>query len=208
MIHNLNFDAVVLANGDFPTASIPLNILKGASYIACCDGAVIRLDKCGLTPNVIVGDCDSIPASLKSKYSAILHRVEEQETNDLTKTITYLQSTGKKRIAIVGATGKREDHTLGNISLLTEYMQSGLQVVMFTDYGYFAACSGTAEFKSKPGQQISVFSFGAKNFRAEGLVYPLHDFTSLWQGTLNECNSETFTIHADGNYILFVNYFE
>ena len=117
MIHNLNFDAVVLANGDFPTASIPLNILKGASYIACCDGAVIRLDKCGLTPNVIVGDCDSIPASLKSKYSAILHRVEEQETNDLTKTITYLQSTGKKRIAIVGATGKREDHTLGNISL-------------------------------------------------------------------------------------------
>lgn len=109
-------------------------------------------------------------------------------------------------IILVGATGKREDHTLGNISLLVDYMKVGAQVTMLTDHGMFVPASGRNTFKSRPGQQVSVFNFGATGLRGEGLVYPLSDFDNWWQGTLNEATGDEFTIHAEGDYLVYLNY--
>lgn len=41
---------------------------------------------------------------------------------------------------------------------------------------------------------------------SEGLRYPIRDFDSLWQGTLNEAPTGEFTISADGSYMVFINY--
>ena len=41
----------------------------------------------------------------------------------------YLLSKGKRRIAIVGATGKREDHTIGNVSLLMELVSPPMKFI-------------------------------------------------------------------------------
>lgn len=38
----------------------------------------------------------------------------------------------------------------------------------------------------------------ARDLSAEGLLYPIYDFTDWWQGTLNECTEESFTINAEG----------
>ena len=57
----------------------------------------------------------------------ILHRISDQETNDQTKAVNFLLAQGKRRIAIIGATGNREDHTLGNISLLSDYLRAGAE---------------------------------------------------------------------------------
>lgn len=199
------FDAVILANGDYPTSSLPLEILSKTSFVACCDGAVNEFVRHGGIPDAIVGDCDSLSDEIRTTYACIIHKIDEQEYNDLSKTIKFLASTGKRRIAIVGATGKREDHTLGNISLLIEYMRWGMDVTMYTEHGMFIPCHGDRTFTSTPGQQVSIFSFGATGFHAEGLVYPLHDFTNWWQGTLNECTSYHFTIHAEGDYLVYLN---
>lgn len=200
------YDAVILTNGNYPSATTPLSILHNAKYVACCDGAVNEYVCHGHIPNAIVGDCDSLSEELKQKFCNILHPIDEQEFNDLSKTVKYLSSIGKRHIAIVGGTGKREDHTLGNISLLIEYMRWGLDARMFTDHGVFIPCHGTRTFTSVPGQQVSIFSFGATHLHAEGLVYPIYDFTNWWQGTLNECASDTFIIHAEGDYLVFFNY--
>ena len=127
-----------------------------------------------------------------------------QETNDQTKAVHYLQSKGIRKIAIVGATGKREDHTLGNISLLMEYMRSGMEVRMITDYGIFIPAQDTQTFASHPGQQVSIINFGAKGLKGKGLVYPLSDFTNWWQGTLNEAIAEEFSIYCTGEYLVFL----
>lgn len=201
-----NFDAVILADGDFPTAKRPLKLLADASFLACCDGAIRQLDQHGIEPNVIVGDCDSISLQLKEKYADRIYRIEEQDDNDLTKTVRFLRQQGMNSFAIIGATGKREDHTIGNISLLLEYMRKGIDVKMFTDYGCFVPCSGNTEFACVPGQQVSIFPFGATEFSSEGLVYPLFNITALWQGTLNECKSTSFSINANGDYLVFLNY--
>ncbi len=203
---NRVFDAVIIAGGEFPTAAQPLDILQQAPYVVCCDGAADNYIATGRIPDAIVGDGDSISSENREKYAHLLHIISEQESNDQTKAVRFLLERGKRRIAIVGATGKREDHTIGNISLLIEYARAGCSVCSFTDYGYFIPCSGTTTHECRKGQQISIFSITAKNFGAQGLLYPIYDFNNWWQGTLNECAGEEFTINAQGEYLLFLNY--
>ncbi len=180
--------------------------MKEAKFVACCDGAANEYISRGHTPDVIIGDGDSLLPEYKELFSPIVHQISDQETNDQTKAVHFLQKKGFRKIAIVGATGKREDHTLGNISLLMDYMREGMEVRTVTDYGVFMPANGTQTFKSHPGQQISIINFGAKGLQGEGLVYPLSDFTNWWQGTLNEATADEFTIHCTGEYLIFLTY--
>ena len=199
-------EAVVLANGEYPTASLPLHILESAPYVVCCDGGADEYIRQGHIPNLIIGDGDSICEENRRMYGHLLHCISEQETNDQTKADSYLLSQGTRRIAIVGATGRREDHTLGNISLLMDYMRAGADVCTYTDYGVFIPCRDTCTLPCRPGQQVSIINFGARRLHGIGLVYPLSDFTNWWQGTLNECTGTEFTVEAEGEYLLFLNF--
>lgn len=201
-----DIDAVILANGDYPSASLPLQILKEAPYVVCCDGGANEYIAQGNLPDVIIGDGDSLSEENRLKYAFLLHHNPDQETNDQTKAIQFLLAGGKKRIAIVGATGKREDHTIGNISLLMEYMRMGADVRSYTDYGVFIPCKDTCTFECREKQQVSIFNFTAKGLKSEGLAYPIYDFTTWWQGTLNSCVGNSFTIEAEGEYLVFLNY--
>ena len=199
-------EAVILANGDYPSNEKPLQILEEAPIVVCCDGGANEYIAKGHLPNIIIGDGDSLSEENRLKHASLLHHIPDQETNDQTKAVQYLLAQGKRKIAIVGATGKREDHTIGNVSLLMEYMRMGAVVRSYTDYGVFIPCKNTYTFNCRIGQQVSIFNFTAKNLQSEGLAYPIYDFTSWWQGTLNECTDTSFTIKAEGEYLLFINY--
>ncbi|MDR0833529.1 MAG: thiamine diphosphokinase [Candidatus Symbiothrix sp.] len=195
------FRTVVLANGAFPEHAIPLAFLRDADRVICCDGATEHLLKFGRTPDFIVGDLDSISDDLKARFAAILVPVSEQETNDLTKAVNFCLAHGWDEITILGATGKREDHTLGNLSLLADYAKES-SVQLLTDYGVFVPQSGnvSAQYKSYVGQQISLFSLNPSTlFTTTNLVYPLKNraLTSWWQGTLNEAESDYFTVEIN-----------
>ena len=198
--------AVILANGEYPAHELPLRLLAEAQFVVWCDGAANEYISRGNTPDVIIGDGDSLLPEYKKRFSSIILQISDQETNDQTKAVHYLQSKGIRKIAIVGATGKREDHTLGNISLLVEYMRSGMEVRTVTDYGTFIPVSDTQSFASHPGQQVSIINFGAEGLKGEGLFYPLSDFSNWWQGTLNEATADEFTIHCTGEYLVFLAY--
>ncbi len=197
-------EAVVLANGEYPTHAFPLHILDEARFVVCCDGAANEYISRGHTPDIIIGDGDSLSPENKARFAGIVRHIADQETNDQTKAVQFLQKEGYREIAILGATGKREDHTLGNISLLIEYMKQGVQARMITDYGIFLPAHDTQHFASTPGQQVSIFNFGASHLKGTGLVYPIRDFTNWWQGTLNEALSQEFIIEGKGDYLVFL----
>ncbi|MGL4294003.1 MAG: thiamine diphosphokinase, partial [Bacteroidales bacterium] len=125
----------------------------------------------------------------------------DQETNDLTKAINFAKGKGFYSPIIIGATGLREDHTLGNISLLTQYTGLFEHICMVSDYGIFHSISETTSFECSPGQQVSLFSifpFGIISTR--GLKYPIHkrNLPVWWEGTLNETTDSRFTIEIEG----------
>ena len=199
-------EAVVIGGGDFPTHPIPLSFLERDLRVVCCDGAAMELFKRGKKPWRIVGDCDSLSSELRQLWPEIVCYDPDQETNDQTKAVTYLQTCGIQKMVLVAATGQREDHTLGNIALLAEYLRTGLSVRLYTDHGVFIPVRGDASFQCPQGTSVSIFSFGTIGMRSEGLVYPLRDFTAWWQGTLNRTATDRFTIYCHGEYLVFLNY--
>ena len=198
---------VIIANGQFPTHPIPLSCIERANYIICSDGAANEFIKNGGKPNAIVGDCDSISKENRELYSNIIFPVKDQETNDLTKSVQFCVERGLKEIVIVGGTGKREDHTLGNISLLADYI-SIAKVVMVTNWGVFTPIISTTEFKSYKGEKISIFSIDQVKLKTENLKYPLNDriLTNWWQGSLNVSIANSFKIITSGRTIIFQAY--
>ena len=199
-------EAVVLGGGDFPVHAVPLHFLHQTDFLVCCDGAANSCQLQHIQPWRIVGDGDSLSAETRQQFADRIRLNPDQETNDQTKAIRYLVAHGFRRIAVLGATGRREDHTLGNISLLLEYQREGLDVRIYTDYGVFIPCRDTSVFQCPIGTAVSVFSKGATGMSSEGLAYPLYDLTALWQGTLNHSLTEEFTLRAEGEYLVYLAY--
>jgi len=192
-----DFDVVVLANGKYPEHQVPMEILESAKFLVCCDGAVVKHVGKGNTPDAVVGDLDSLPGELKLAFAGKLYHDPDQNTNDLTKSIKFCQANEFRRIAILGSTGLREDHTLGNISLMIYYAQLGLDVTIITDTGIFIPVLASRSFVSFSGQQISLFSINSETtITSEGLKYPIagQKFSMWWQGTLNEALGDSFRI--------------
>lgn len=203
----IQFDAVILADGEFPTADIPLQILREAKILCCCDGAAAKAIAQGFMPDAIVGDGDSLEPEFKTRYAAIIHQESEQDDNDLTKATRFCLEKGFRHLAYLGTTGKREDHTIGNIFLLPRYVQQfGITPEIYTDHGWFSVINGTTELPSFPGQQVSIFNITGKKVEGEGFTWPPYTYKELWQGTLNEAKSDRILLKTDGIMIVFRTY--
>ncbi|HPM13754.1 MAG TPA: thiamine diphosphokinase, partial [Bacteroidales bacterium] len=135
---------VIIANGQFPTHAIPLEIIRTAQTIICCDGAADSLMKHSIEPTVVIGDLDSISSKAKKQFAGKLIHIAEQETNDQTKAVEWAITQGLKDAVIVGATGKREDHTIGNISLLASY-GTRINICSVSNYGVYSPVYGSVE---------------------------------------------------------------
>ena len=198
---------VILANGTFPTAQHPREVLQSATRIVCCDGAAVACLKAGRIPDVVIGDLDSLPKETIEKLSGRIVHVAEQETNDLNKAFRYCMERGWKDIVILGATGKREDHTLGNISLLVDFSEKAPGISMVTDDGEFIVMRQSGSCACRAGQQISIFALEPEtHIESTGLKYPLNGLapTRWWQATLNEALGESFSLQFPDNHPLLI----
>jgi len=203
-----SYDAVVLANGLFPVRPSVLDLLYRARVLICCDGAAQNLAGTNLTPDYIVGDSDSLTDDVRSIWSDRIISDPDQNTNDLTKAIHFCIEKGHRSVLIVGATGLREDHTLGNISLLQYYQSILDSVAMVSDFGLFTPITSTTRFNSVAGQQVSIFSLTPScRLTFRGLRYPFENncLNAWWQGTLNEALEGEFFIelHNPGQIIVY-----
>jgi len=131
-----NGRTVILADGDFPSHPEPLAYWAASERVVCCDGAASQAVARGVEPVAVVGDGDSISPALRDRLGARWVCDPGQDDNDLAKAFRYCLTRGWRRLAILGATGRREDHTLGNLSLLADF-QAEADVVLATDTGLF-----------------------------------------------------------------------
>jgi thiamine pyrophosphokinase len=200
---------VIVADGIFPTHEIPLGYLKNAERIVCCDGSSQNIILAGMQPDAIVGDIDSLSDDLANRFADRIFLDESQDTNDLTKAVSWCSEMGYKDIVIVAATGKREDHTIGNISLLLEYTKD-MNVLMVTDTGILRPLLKSSQISSFPGQQVSIFSIDPDTeVTSLGLRYPLNriKISNWWFATLNESLGDSFSLEfKQGRVIVYLKF--
>ena len=197
---------VILANGDYPTHSIPVQKIKEAGCIICCDGALNNMIKSGMEPHIIIGDLDSIDDSLKNKYRNKTFHFPDQDENDLQKAIRWAEGKNIKEATILGATGKRDDHSLANIFTLLQF-PTALHCTLITNHGCFSIAKGKEEFQSFNGQQVSLFSASSEiEITSTNLKYNLIStkLNNLYCASLNESKSEVFTLRIlHGNILVY-----
>ena len=108
---------ILIANGEFPTHKKPLEIIKKNKYIICCDGAANSLIKFGQNPNIVIGDLDSIDPNTAYSLIEKVIDIKDQNNNDFRKALHWIsENINLHKLFILGATGLREDHTLGNLT--------------------------------------------------------------------------------------------
>lgn len=204
---------VILADGEPPSHAIPLSIFRTARAVVACDGAWKASVSLGRVPDAVVGDCDSLSRKDVVELERLGIRVEkdsEQDTNDLCKAFRYVTRSGfAGRICILGATGRREDHAIGNIFHLVDLATVNPDISIVTDAGLFEPVLPPGKAwngECGANESISVFaSHPDAVMSSEGLKWPLDGvrFDFLWRGTLNRIVSPRFSIATDRPAIVF-----
>ena len=184
---------VILAAGDFPRkGGAAWKLLAAATRVVACDSAADAYRRAFRKwPTVIIGDLDSVRSLKAFRRSGTdrptVVKVDDQNTNDMEKAMAYCAKQGWRKPVIVGATGKREDHTLGNVFRALDY---GCEIV--TDTGRFIPVRGKATFIFAKGAAVSIFAPDAKTrMTSKGLEWPLDDvrFRNLYCATLNRATA-------------------
>jgi thiamine pyrophosphokinase len=194
---------VIICDGRFPKSDYPRYLVRSADFIICCDGALRKFLRASEAifgekrlPDVVVGDMDSLSPALRKRHNNIIVQIDEQEHNDQTKAFRWALENieGISQIYILGATGEREDHTIGNISLLMEYARTydlqnmEINVDMISDNATMFAVTDTFEMECGEGRKISIFSpDNSLKIKSEGLEWPTDGvvFDNWWKATLN-----------------------
>ena len=212
----------IICNGQFPAREYPLYLIRTADKIVCCDGAFdvfmrnsVKIFGKERLPDLVIGDLDSISGSKLKKYRDVIVKVEEQENNDLTKAFSHIMENCSDitSISILGATGKREDHTIGNMSLLMEYAKKyelekkDISVCMVSDYSTITAITDTCEISCGKGRSVSIISTDSSlRIKSHGLVWPTDDvvFDNLWKATLNRSSEDTVKLEFSHKSIALI----
>lgn len=193
---------VIICDGQFPKTEYPRYLIRTADFIICCDGALRKFLRHSRTifgkdrlPDLVIGDMDTLPQGFQKKYADIIIKETEQDHNDQTKAVRWALNniSGIGCIHIIGATGGRADHTIGNASLLMEYTRmfdlGDISVESVSDNGTIFAINDTCEFECGIGRQVSIFTpDNTLKICSEGLEYPTDDviFDNWWKATLNK----------------------
>ena len=205
--YSIKKNVVLIANGEFPKHTTPLQILKEKIYIICCDGAANSLIKFGKDPDMIIGDLDSIDSDIKIKYAEKIIVIKNQSNNDFRKSLNWIsENISVNKLFILGATGLREDHTFGNIVTFL-YQKFNFTIKILTNTGIFHVINSKKTLDSFKGQHISIFSINPnQKISTNGLKYELNNdnLDNLYAGTLNMSASDKITIQIDSEDPLLV----
>lgn len=198
-------DVVILAAGDFPQGKVAHALMVGAREVICCDGAAEEFCATGAVPAAVVGDFDSLPDELRTRLADRLHHRPDQDVNDLWKALTLVIERGARRVTVLGAFGRREDHSIGNL-MLCAARANEIEIQMVGNRGTFSFIDCDSRFESFAGQQVSLFTLSpATTISTVGLRYepPQNHLSAMWQGVSNESLGDEFTIRTDGLTIVY-----
>ena len=199
---------LILAHGDSPSSALAQRLHGEHDLLLATDGAAHRAAGLHLTPDIICGDFDSVRLDVAQAEfpRARLISTPDQEQADLEKAVSLARDLGATAITIIGATGGRMDHTLGNLALLLR-LPVDLSVCLADDLGTVRALHGTQEepgawtFAAEAGDTVSLICFESEvRVSVEGVQWPLErsPLTPGTRGVSNVALEDRVTVRVWG----------
>jgi thiamine pyrophosphokinase len=194
----------LLLNGETPN-EVP-NI-SNYDIICATDGAYQFLKEQQIIPNFISGDFDSLENLPKN--IEVIH-TPNQDFTDFDKILQILFDKGFTTIDIFGASGKEQDHFLGNLHTTIQWKEK-LQLTFFDNHSRYFLADKSTELTNCKDKIVSLVPFPkATNIITKGLQYPLkkEDLTFGERiGTRNKAIKNNLKITFEsGELFIFINH--
>ena len=200
--------ALILANGEPPKKSHLISLLKGCQLFVCADGGANTALKLGITPDAIVGDMDSIHAETRAKFRKVrLYESADEETTDLEKAIAWTIRQKYDHMIVVGAEGKRLDHTVGNLGVVAKFFPDAI-IRIVDDVGEIVFVGKELTFEAPLHSLLSLIPLTrCEGVTTKGLEYGLDNELlelGVREGTSNVVTSNPVVIKVKkGNLVLY-----
>jgi thiamine pyrophosphokinase len=181
--------AVIFANGELNDKDRARALIKRGDLLIAADGGAHHCQALGLTPDLVVGDLDSLSnqdiADLRQAGAQIERYPMRKDATDLELAFFHAQDAGANEALVLGGLGRRWDQTLANLLLPVYHRLSGL-VITFWDRGqWLYLVDDRREIKGSPGMRVSLIPLrgDAIGVTTNGLDYPLKDETLVFGAT-------------------------
>lgn len=204
---------LIFANGTLADAARARALVRADDMIVCADGGTRHALDLGLTPQAVIGDLDSLTAAERAHVAGagVIPRQypHDKDYTDLELALGYCLEQNPSSILIVGALGRRLDHTLGNISLLTDSRLAALDCRLDDGLEEVFLCQGRSEVLGRRDDLVSLIPWGAPvlGVRTEGLRWPLHGETlypDKTRGISNEMLGESALVRIESGPLLII----
>ncbi len=195
---------VVLLGGGEIDAAMPARLAARGYPLLAADGGANHLRNGDLLPEAILGDLDSLDDRAFWEARTRVIEIAEQETTDLEKC---LYSSSAPLYLALGFLGKRFDHSLAALHVLTKYLRQK-RVILVDRVDLMLATHGRFEMALPEGCRFSLHPLEPVTFaRSEGLAYPLdgvHLAQGFRSGTSNQVSGSPVRLQpapgSDGGY--------
>ena len=203
---------LLVANGPVHWTEELSALAARAEPLLAADGGANHLGRIGLRPAAVVGDLDSITPGIRAFIGEerMIHRPDQDRT-DLDKALAYVfDELDLEELTVLGATGGRLDHAVGNLGLLAR-RALGEKLVFLGSDNSIVAVTDEATLDAMPGETWSFFTFDpAVRVSLDGVKWPVSDVALDLPGKpsiSNEAASDEVTIRAEGGAVIAMRWF-
>ncbi len=204
---------IIFANGDLPNLEKARALLQPDDFIIAADGGTRHALALGVTPNIVIGDLDSITKDERRKIDeagveVIKFPADKNET-DLELAIQHVASLVPDQILILAALGGRMDQTLANIALLADFRLSTFDVRLTDSVEEIFFCRDQAKVEGRSGDIVSLIPWQGEvtGVFTENLRWHLHHETlypEKTRGISNEMTTDIATVQIRSGLLLII----
>jgi thiamine pyrophosphokinase len=205
---------VVISSGELDATDAA--VLVGADLVVAADGGAGSLDRLGIAPDLLIGDLDSVDASLVERLAAsgtrVEHRPADKEASDTELAVEAALDAGAVSIVLLGALGGgRLDHELANLLLLADPALAGREVRAVQGRTRVRAVHAgeRLELRGSSGDLVTLLPVGGDvaGVTTEGLRWRLDGATLRMgrsRGLSNEVVTSPASVRTTGGTLLVV----
>lgn len=176
--------------------------------IIAVDGGADHCKEMGITPDLIIGDLDSIEQATLTffKETPLKKFPEEKDSTDLELALAEIDWSEIEQVTVFAALENRADHALTNLIILSRYPG---KVVFETEEDCCFAIDQSVQLQTSPGQRISLIPLNgdAVGVTTSGLKWELENQTlgKNYISISNEANGTRVDISlAKGDLLCFL----
>ena len=199
-------NVLILLNGTPPSRALLARLAAAHDLFLAVDGAVYAASECGVSPDVVCGDFDSVAQAEARRLfpQAELMPTPNQNMADGEKALRLARERGASSLTLTGTAGGRIDHWLGHVALLLRYHQE-LMLMIREDGVEVRAVSGTEDapgewvVATRPGDTVSLLSLdGQARATISGVEWPLDGYALSvgTQGVSNTASENRVVVQA------------